>query len=191
MRLWRRLIGLSMATLAALVLSGAGYTPIPSGENGSTFHTDVDNRFSGAIPTQPQLVAYPLASIPAERDGQMVRCTDCRPTTPCTSGGAGAIAFGIGGQWSCAAQNALQFTLSSPSSAGNQPISGIATLTPNVDTGAQHTLADFSVNHQLNVRDPYFGATGSAQTATITFTSATTATASSIADFAAGQYVSV
>ncbi|MGE5266830.1 MAG: hypothetical protein ACM3L9_05620, partial [Deltaproteobacteria bacterium] len=61
------------------------------------FGTDV--QFGGAV----QLPTFLQNALPAGKaNGSMVYCSNCRrSTTPCQSGGSGAPAMMVGGQWSC------------------------------------------------------------------------------------------
>lgn len=61
------------------------------------FGTDV--QFGGAV----QLPSFMQNALPSGRsNGSMVYCTNCRrSTTPCQSGGSGAPAMVVNGQWSC------------------------------------------------------------------------------------------
>ncbi len=61
------------------------------------FGTDVE--FGAPV----QMPSFPASSLPAGRsNGSMVYCSNCRrSTTPCQSGGSGAPAMMVAGQWSC------------------------------------------------------------------------------------------
>ena len=61
------------------------------------FGTDV--QFGAPV----QMPNFPQNQLPAGKpNGSMVYCTNCRrSTTPCQTGGAGAPAMVVGGQWSC------------------------------------------------------------------------------------------
>lgn len=94
---------------AALVLTAgtavAQYQPIPdfSGVGaGFNFRQAINQRFGGAQAIAPTLVSSPFASLPTEQDGMLLWCSDCEKTTPCTGGGAGALATGARGAWACA-----------------------------------------------------------------------------------------
>ena len=63
----------------------------------AVFGTDVEFNSPIRLPSLPQ------NSLPAGKaDGSLVYCTNCRrSTTPCQSGGSGAPAMMVAGQWSC------------------------------------------------------------------------------------------
>src|SRR5208282_3402425 len=69
---------------------------------GALFRQAINNRFSGAQPVSPTVTNVPFASLPAELDGMMIFCRDCKLTSPCTASGSGAWALGARGQWTCA-----------------------------------------------------------------------------------------
>ncbi len=82
----------------------APYEAVPnfSGASaGYNFRQSVNQRFSGAVPIEPRIEGAHYASLPSEQNGKLFWCNDCKQTTPCSSGGAGAWAFGRRGQWSC------------------------------------------------------------------------------------------
>jgi len=68
---------------------------------GLQFREAINDRFSGVQPVLPMVVGPSFANIPAEQDGVMLYCQDCKRTTPCANGGSGAWALGTRGQWSC------------------------------------------------------------------------------------------
>lgn len=47
-------------------------------------------------------VSFVVLNAMVEIDGVQIFCQDCQQTTPCVSGGTGAMATGIAGAWSCA-----------------------------------------------------------------------------------------
>ncbi|HUO06589.1 MAG TPA: hypothetical protein VMU16_15450 [Candidatus Binataceae bacterium] len=77
------------------------YTGIGAGQK---FRMDINNHLCGVTPISPELVPVPFAVLnnTIETDGWMFYCKDCSETVPCSGGGAGAIAFGEQGIWSCA-----------------------------------------------------------------------------------------
>ena len=50
----------------------------------------------------PTVVSPTFANLPAEQDGMMLYCKDCKRAAPCVGGGSGAWARGNRGIWSCA-----------------------------------------------------------------------------------------
>jgi Pectate lyase superfamily protein/Concanavalin A-like lectin/glucanases superfamily len=89
------------------------YQPIPNFTGvgaGLQFRQAINDRFSGAQPILPLVVGPSFANLPAEQDGVMLYCKDCKRATPCVSGGSGAWALGTRGQWSCAS-GALEASL--------------------------------------------------------------------------------
>jgi hypothetical protein len=63
----------------------------------AVFGTDV--QFNQPV----QMPSFRQSSLPKDKpNGSMVYCADCRrSTTPCQTGGTGAPAMVVGGQWSC------------------------------------------------------------------------------------------
>jgi hypothetical protein len=104
---------MSVFALVALALSSASaqnipppgaYQPIPNFTGvgaGLQFREAINNRLSGTQPILPMVVAPSFANLPAEQDGVILYCNDCKRTTPCGNGGEGAWALGTRGQWSC------------------------------------------------------------------------------------------
>jgi hypothetical protein len=94
------------ATVGAQNIPPPGaYQPIPNFTGvgaGLQFRQSINDRFSGAQPVFPTLVSPSFANLPAEQDGAMLYCKDCKRATPCVNGGNGAWALGTRGQWSCA-----------------------------------------------------------------------------------------
>jgi hypothetical protein len=90
------------------------YQPIPNFTGvgaGLQFRKAINDRFSGVQPVSPAIASITLANLPAELDGMIVFCKDCKRTTPCAGGGSGAWALGTRGQWSCSS-GALESDLS-------------------------------------------------------------------------------
>lgn len=56
-----------------------------------------------AVTNMQSITFVPItcAGLPTEVDGVGYFCSDCQVTDPCTCGGLGALAIGIGGQWRC------------------------------------------------------------------------------------------
>jgi hypothetical protein len=205
------------ATFAAMIMLGASaaayaqnlpppgsYQPIPNFTGvgaGLQFREAINNRFSGAQPIAPSVVSPTFANLPPEQDGMLLYCKDCKTATPCVSGGAGAWARGIRGEFACGV-----FALESNLNANGNKVSNLAGASVNGDalafgqTGAQlntlsgskldgsDAIANVSLNGVKNVRA--FGATGSLATASAT-TSAGNAvvTVNSIGDFKTGQWI--
>jgi hypothetical protein len=111
----------------------AQYVPIPNYTGigaGQQFRNDVNNHLSGVTAIAPRLVPFTFAQLPNEQDGQLYWCKDCQQTTPCQGGGAGALAIGAQGQWSCTtggASSGSAFPLSSNVSAATHRIESLAT----------------------------------------------------------------
>ena len=81
------------------------YQPIPNFTGvgaGLQFRAAINNRLSGAQPILPTVVSPTFANLPAEQDGMMLYCKDCKRAAPCVGGGSGAWARGNRGIWSCA-----------------------------------------------------------------------------------------
>src|SRR6266481_10222834 len=82
----------------------AQYQPIPNYTGvgaGQRFRNDINNHLSGVTPIAPRIVSLPFAQLPSEQDGQEYWCLDCMRSNPCAGGGAGALAVGQRGAWSC------------------------------------------------------------------------------------------
>ncbi len=96
----------SLVILAAMAgAAAAQYQSIPNFTGigaGFNFRQAINQRFSGAQPIAPQFAGLTFASLPAEQDGLLLWCKDCKATAPCSAGGAGAWAKGARGVWSCA-----------------------------------------------------------------------------------------
>jgi Pectate lyase superfamily protein len=81
------------------------YMPIPNFTGvgaGSLFRRAINDRFSGAQRMAPAIATASFANLPAEQDGMLIYCPDCKLTSPCAGTGTGAWALGARGQWSCA-----------------------------------------------------------------------------------------
>jgi len=97
-------IALSSATAQNLPPPGA-YQPIPNFTGvgaGLQFREAINDRLSGTQPILPMVVSPTFVNLPAEQDGLMLYCKDCKRATPCVGGGSGAWARGNRGAWSCA-----------------------------------------------------------------------------------------
>ena len=107
-------IALSALGLLAIALGSAGaqnlpppgaYQPIPNFTGvgaGLQFRQAINDRMSGIQPILPMVVGPSFANLPAEQDGLLIYCKDCKRATPCIGGGSGAWARGNRGAWSCA-----------------------------------------------------------------------------------------
>ncbi len=112
-RTWWQVFSVSVFALVTISLSSVraqnlpppgAYQPIPNFTGvgaGLQFRESINDRFSGAQPIFPLLVGPSFANLPAEQDGLLVYCQDCKRATPCVNGGGGAWAVGTRGQWSC------------------------------------------------------------------------------------------
>lgn len=72
----------------------------PAGGSGTTqnsFVTAFTVKGVGAV----QLKSVTHANLPTVADGYLIYCSDCTIASPCASGGSGALAKGINGQWVC------------------------------------------------------------------------------------------
>lgn len=108
------LIAFSSASVGAQNLPPPGaYQPIPNFTGvgaGLQFREAINDRLSAAQPILPMVVGPVFANMPAEQDGVMLYCKDCKRATPCVNGGSGAWALGTRGQWSCSS-GALETSL--------------------------------------------------------------------------------
>ena len=121
-RTWWPVFSVSLFALVTIFLSSVraqnlpppgAYQPIPNFTGvgaGLQFRESINDRFSGVQPIFPLLVGPSFANLPAEQDGLLVYCQDCKRATPCVNGGGGAWAVGTRGQWSCSA-GALEASL--------------------------------------------------------------------------------
>ncbi len=142
------LTALAVAAVSAGDLH-AQYTPIPNYVGigaGLEFRNDINNHLSGVTPIAPRLVSLPLEQLPAEQDGQLYWCSDCDETVPCSSGGSGALALGLDGQWSCSAGTLIgsTFPLTADSSAAGHRITNL---------GANTTAGDALSQGQSHLND--------------------------------------
>ena len=80
----------------------AQYSAIPNG-TGAAVRAAINGKLGGTDSNgiSPRIVQVPFASLPSETDGRLFYVTDGTPSTPCTGGGSGAIAVGVGGVWNC------------------------------------------------------------------------------------------
>lgn len=165
------LTALAMAAVSVGDLR-AQYTPIPNYVGvgaGLEFRNDINNHLSGVTPIAPRLVSLPLAQLPTEQDGQLYWCSDCNETVPCSSGGRGALALGLDGQWSCSAGASIgsTFPLTADSSAAGHRITNL---------GANTTVGDALSQGQSHLND-LAAATGNYSLGGNTLTSVAGATA--------------
>jgi hypothetical protein len=178
--------------LAALVLaagSAAGqYQPIPNFSGvgaGFNFRQAINQRFSGAQAISPTIVSLPFASLPVEQDGMLLWCRDCQKTTPCSGGGAGAMAVGTRGAWACAGgpleqdlnangrnlagAASVQASLAGDAQAREALVAGGGVRVSNGST-PPYTVIDENanisghVNGVINVKAPPYGAKGDCTT---------------------------
>ncbi len=180
------------------------YVPIPNYTGvgaGVQFRKAINDRFSGAQHIAPSLGGITFSILPTEQDGSLFFCKDCKNTTPCVGGGAGAWALGARGQWSCSVgvleanlnANGNRLTnVASASASGDALAFGQAGGQLNTLSGARldgsDAISNFSVNGVKNVRA--FGASGSLTTASATAAAGSaTVTVNSIGDFKVGQWI--
>jgi hypothetical protein len=107
------------------------YQPIPNFTGvgaGVQFRQAINDRFSGVQPVSPAIASIAFASMPAEVDGMIVFCKDCKRATPCMAGGGGAWALGARGQWSCSTAS-LEANLS----ANGNKVTNLASATASGD----------------------------------------------------------
>jgi hypothetical protein len=64
---------------------------------------DTNNVFTGTDQFQLGVQVGPktFATLPAETDGTIIFCSDCKVQTTCAGSGTGAFAEGVGGAWNC------------------------------------------------------------------------------------------
>jgi len=80
------------------------YVPIPNYTGvgaGAQFRHAINDRLSGAQRMAPAIATASFANLPAEQDGMLIYCVDCKLTAPCSGTGSGAWALGARGQWTC------------------------------------------------------------------------------------------
>ncbi len=135
----------------------AQFRPIPNYVGigaGQQFRNDINNHLSGVTPIAPRMVSLPLAQLPTEQDGQLYWCADCRETDPCAGGGSGALAIGLGGQWSCTSGASVggAFPLTANVSAGGYRITTLAANSQNGDALSQ---AQSHLNDLAAATGPY------------------------------------
>ena len=107
------------------------YQPIPNFTGvaaGVQFRQAINDRFSGVQPVSPAIASVAFASMPAEVDGMIVFCKDCKRATPCMAGGGGAWALGARGQLSCSTAS-LEANLS----ANGNKVTNLASATASGD----------------------------------------------------------
>jgi hypothetical protein len=200
------LLGVSAQAHAQNLPPPGSYQPIPNFTGvgaGLQFREAINNRLSGAQPIAPSVVTPTFANLPSEQDGMLLYCKDCRSAAVCVSGGAGAWARGVRGEWACGI-SALESNLN----ANGNKVSNLANASASGDaiafgqTGAQlntlsgskldgsDAIANVSLNGVKNVKA--FGATGSLATTTATTVAGNaTVTVNSIGDFKTGQWIKI
>jgi hypothetical protein len=114
---------------------------------GLAFRGAINDRLSGVQPISPRITNQTFSSLPAEQDGLLIFCKDCRQTIPCANSGTGAWAFGQNGVWTCTAPNA----------AGNVLFQGAS--------GAQLNDLAASLNGTFNLKSTPYNARPDAQVA--------------------------
>src|SRR5271167_2485494 len=112
---------------------------------GFSFRGAINDRLSGVQPISPRITSQTFSSLPAEQDGLLIFCKDCRQTIPCASSGIGAWAFGQNGVWTCTA----------PNTAGNVLFQG--------QSGAQLHDLSASLNGTFNLKSTPYNAVPDAQ----------------------------
>jgi Pectate lyase superfamily protein/Concanavalin A-like lectin/glucanases superfamily len=108
------LLTISLSCSAQNLPPPGAYQPIPNFTGvgaGLQFREAINDRMSGAQPILPMVVGPAFANLPAEQDGMLLYCKDCKRATPCVGGGSGAWALGARAQWSCSV-GALEASLS-------------------------------------------------------------------------------
>src|ERR1700676_4774053 len=99
------LLAFSLSSASAQNLPPPGaYKPIPNFTGvgaGLQFRQAINSRLSGTQPILPMVVGPSFANLPAEQDGVLLYCKDCKHSTPCGTRGQGAWALGTRGHWSC------------------------------------------------------------------------------------------
>jgi len=121
-RTWWPVFSVSVFALITIALSSVraqnlpppgAYRLIPNFTGvgaGLQFREAIDDRLSAGQPILPLLEGPAFANLPTEQDGIMLYCKDCKRATTSVSGGAGAWALGMSGQWSCSS-GALEASL--------------------------------------------------------------------------------
>src|SRR5208282_1788910 len=139
----RTLRGITFAAMILLIASAqaraqnlpppGAYQPIPNFTGvgaGLQFREAINDRFSGAQPIAPTLVpvtAAQLAAVPAINGG-LLYCSNCHGNASCSSGGSGAVAFGMGGDWNCNVAN----------SRGPSSVTNDSNVTGTLSSGGTH-----------------------------------------------------
>jgi hypothetical protein len=128
----------------------AQYAPVPNFTGvaaGKQFRQAVNDRFSGAVATSPTLAPLHLFQLPAAvSNGQMYYLVDGTPGVPCTGGGSGALAMGVGGKWVCTAvgqtiQNVRAYGAKGDcSNLDNAAIQAALDATPNNNNGGTNPV---------------------------------------------------
>ncbi len=147
----RMLRGVTLAATILLVASvkapaqnlppPGAYQPIPNFTGvgaGLQFREAINDRFSGAQPIAPTLVpvtAAQLAATPAINGG-LLYCTNCQGSASCSSGGSGAVAFGMGGDWNCNVAN----------SGGLSSVTNDSNVTGTLSSGGTHLTIGWTGN---------------------------------------------
>jgi hypothetical protein len=106
----RAVLSVIIGCIIGCRIAHAQYQPIPNYTGigaGQKFRNDVNNHLSGVTPIAPRIVSLPFAQLPSEQDGQEYWCLDCMRSNPCAGGGAGALAVGQRGVWSCTSSGSV------------------------------------------------------------------------------------
>ena len=125
------LVAISRSVSAQNLPPPGAYQPIPNFTGvgaGLQFREAINNRLSGTQPILPMVVGPTFANLPAEQDGVILYCKDCKRSTPCGNGGQGAWALGTRGVWSCTIS-----TLESSLNANGNKITSLANGTASGD----------------------------------------------------------
>ena len=84
--------------------TGAGgdiiFQTAPAGGSGTTQNT-LATAFTIQDDGAVQLKSVTFANLPTVANGYLIYCSDCTIASPCASGGSGALAKGINGDWVC------------------------------------------------------------------------------------------
>ncbi|MGA9740024.1 hypothetical protein, partial [Candidatus Binatus sp.] len=135
------LVVASVEALAQNLPPPGAYQPIPNFTGvgaGLQFREAINDRFSGAQPIAPTLVpvtAAQLAAMPAINGG-LLYCTNCQGSASCSSGGSGAVAFGMGGDWNCNVAN----------SGGLSSVTNDSNVTGTLSSGGTHLTIGWTGN---------------------------------------------
>lgn len=165
-----------------------GYQPIPNftGTNaGLQFRSAINDRFSGLQPISPRIATLSYSGLPAEQDGLLIYCTDCKQQSQCAGDGPGAWVFGAAGQWQCAppaSATLLNGDASGPASATQVTATHLAAPLPMVQGGTGN--ANGTVNGEVNPYSSQFNSPNDAVELTdVTVTHSSAAIVSNSANF--------